>query len=177
MSVTRAKLASRPRKRAVSGGPKHQLVFVDRLPATLVRLRHEATRDMLACWFGVDRSTITQAIGEVPSPLASQGCRVGPDVQLRNLAEAVENLGSSGKVGIIDGTKTRVRRPASGLRNRDRFRLGQEAERRQAHSGHGQRRTCAVVEPGSSRDLRGHHPRSPVKGWPSSWAPKPVAGW
>ncbi|WP_420708924.1 transposase family protein, partial [Streptomyces sp. NRRL S-378] len=27
--------------------------------ATLVHLRHGATHDVLACWFGVDRSTIT----------------------------------------------------------------------------------------------------------------------
>ncbi|MFM9734749.1 transposase family protein [Streptomyces niveiscabiei] len=48
------KLASRPRKRAVGGGPKRQFVFVDRLLATLVHLRHGATHDVLACWFGVD---------------------------------------------------------------------------------------------------------------------------
>ncbi|MEU6324911.1 transposase family protein [Streptomyces sp. NPDC047009] len=57
-------LASRPRRRAVGAGAKHKLVFVDRLLATLVHLRHGATHDVLACWFGVDRSTITRAIGE-----------------------------------------------------------------------------------------------------------------
>ncbi|MFB7116225.1 transposase family protein [Streptomyces sp. NPDC056190] len=31
-------------------------MFVDRLLATLVRLRHGSTHDVLACWFGVDRS-------------------------------------------------------------------------------------------------------------------------
>ncbi|MDX2296621.1 MULTISPECIES: helix-turn-helix domain-containing protein [Streptomyces] len=40
-------------------------MFVDRLLATLVHLRHGVTRDVPACWFGVDRSTITRAIGEV----------------------------------------------------------------------------------------------------------------
>ncbi|MFJ6687116.1 helix-turn-helix domain-containing protein, partial [Streptomyces werraensis] len=34
-------------------------MFVDRLLATLVHLRHGVTHDVLACWFGVDRSTIT----------------------------------------------------------------------------------------------------------------------
>ncbi|MFJ6251678.1 MULTISPECIES: transposase family protein [unclassified Streptomyces] len=60
-----AKLVSRPRQRAVGAGAKHRLVFVDRLLATLVRLRHAATHDVLACWFEVDRSTITRAVGEV----------------------------------------------------------------------------------------------------------------
>ncbi|MFE5909071.1 transposase family protein [Streptomyces wedmorensis] len=47
------KLASRPRKRAVGAGAKHQLVFVDRLLATLVHLRHAVTHDVPACWFAV----------------------------------------------------------------------------------------------------------------------------
>ena len=58
------KLASRPRRRAVSAWAKHLLVFVDRLLATLVQFRHGITHDVLACWFGVDRSTITRAVGE-----------------------------------------------------------------------------------------------------------------
>ncbi|MFD5547387.1 transposase family protein [Streptomyces goshikiensis] len=36
------------------------LVFIDRLLATLVHLRHGATHDVLACLFEVDRSTITR---------------------------------------------------------------------------------------------------------------------
>ncbi|WP_281192704.1 helix-turn-helix domain-containing protein [Streptomyces vietnamensis] len=38
-------------------------MFVDRLLATLVHLRHGVTRDVPACWFGVNRSTITRVIG------------------------------------------------------------------------------------------------------------------
>ncbi|MFD4040559.1 transposase family protein [Streptomyces sp. NPDC058605] len=73
-----AGLASRPRRRAVGAGAKHKLVFVDRLLATLVHLRHGATHDVLACWFGVDRSTITRAIGEIRPLLAMRGCTVAP---------------------------------------------------------------------------------------------------
>ncbi|MGW6262702.1 helix-turn-helix domain-containing protein [Streptomyces sp. NPDC055085] len=65
-------LASRLRKRAVGGGPKHRLVFVARLLATLVHLRHGATHDVLACWFGVERSTITRAVNEVRPLLAER---------------------------------------------------------------------------------------------------------
>lgn len=36
----RARLAARPRQRAVGAGANHRLVFVDRLLATLVHLRH-----------------------------------------------------------------------------------------------------------------------------------------
>ncbi|MGV9390058.1 helix-turn-helix domain-containing protein [Streptomyces olivaceus] len=87
-----AVLTSRPRCRAVGAGAKHKLVFVDRLLATLVHLRHGATHDVLACWFGVDRSTITRAIGEVRPLLAERGCTVAPGFKLHSLAEAVDHL-------------------------------------------------------------------------------------
>ncbi|MFJ7416907.1 transposase family protein [Streptomyces sp. NPDC098077] len=113
-----ARLTSRPRKRAVGAGAKRRLVFVDRLLATLVHLRHGVTHDVLACWFGVDRSTITRAVGEVRPLLAERGCTVSPDVQLRTLADVVDHLGASGTTGIIDGTEIRVRRPAAGRKDR-----------------------------------------------------------
>ncbi|MFF5343997.1 transposase family protein [Streptomyces althioticus] len=70
MAGAQARLAARPRKRAVGVGAKHRLVSVDRLLATLVHLRHGVTHDVLACWFGVDRSTITRTIAEVRFLLA-----------------------------------------------------------------------------------------------------------
>ncbi|MFE7929872.1 transposase family protein [Streptomyces sp. NPDC057456] len=83
--------------RAVGAGAKHKLVFVDRLLVTLVHLRHGATHDVLACWFGVDRSTITRAIGEVRPLLAMRGCTVATDVRLRTLAEVIDHHGASGQ--------------------------------------------------------------------------------
>ncbi|WP_228044769.1 helix-turn-helix domain-containing protein [Streptomyces ferrugineus] len=108
-----ARLTARSRQRAVGAGAKHGLVFVDRLLATLVSLRHGTTHDVLACWFGVDRSTITRAIGEVRPLLAQRGCTVAPGIRLRTLVEVVEHLGADGRTGIIDGTEIRVRRPAA----------------------------------------------------------------
>ncbi|MFB7076434.1 transposase family protein [Streptomyces sp. NPDC056308] len=84
-----AELVSRPRRRAVGAGAKHKLVFVDRLLATLVNLSHGATHDVLACWFGVDRSTITRAIGEVRPLLAERGCTVASGIRLRTLADVI----------------------------------------------------------------------------------------
>ncbi|MCX4546603.1 transposase family protein [Streptomyces sp. NBC_01565] len=123
-----AGLASRPRCRAVGAGAKHKLVFVDRLLATLVHLRHGATHDVLACWFGVDRSTITRAIGEVRPLLAMRGCTIAPGVRLRSLAEVVDYLGASGQTGIIDGTEVRVRRPAVGRKDREKFISGKNKQ-------------------------------------------------
>ncbi|MGW9241309.1 transposase family protein [[Kitasatospora] papulosa] len=123
-----ARLTSRPRKRAVGAGAKHRLVFVDRLLATLVHLRHGVTHDVLACWFGVDRSTITRAVSEVRPLLAERGCTVSPDVRLRTLADVVDHLGASGTTGIIDGTEIRVRRPATGRKDRAKFISGKNKQ-------------------------------------------------
>ncbi|MGW7256526.1 transposase family protein [Streptomyces sp. NPDC054834] len=116
-----SRLASRKRQRAVGAGAKHRLVFVDRLLATLVHLRHGTTHGVLACWFGVDRATITRAINEVRPLLAERGCTISPDMRLRTLAEVVDHMGATGKTGIIDGTEIRVRRPAAGRKGRDKF--------------------------------------------------------
>ncbi|MEV7871407.1 transposase family protein [Streptomyces sp. NPDC088124] len=123
-----AGLASRPRRRAVGAGAKHRLVFVDRLLATLVSLRHGATHNVLACWFGVDRSTITRAIGEVRPLLAERGCTVAPGLRLRTLTEVIDHLGADGLTGIIDGTEVRVRRPAAGRKDREKFISGKNKQ-------------------------------------------------
>ncbi|WP_241565597.1 transposase family protein [Streptomyces sp. ZL-24] len=108
----------------MGAGAKHRLVFVDRLLATLIHLRHGAAHDVLACWFDVDRSTITRAIGEVRTLLAERGCTINPGVRLRTLAEVIDHLGASGQTGIIDGIEIRVRRPAAGRKDRDTFTSG-----------------------------------------------------
>ncbi|WP_406065789.1 transposase [Streptomyces sp. NBC_01077] len=151
------RLASRPRKRAVGAGAKYRLVFVDRLLVTLVHLRHGSTHDVLACWFGVDRSTITRAIGEMRPLLAERGCTVSPRVRLRTLAEVVEHLGAGGKTGIIDGTEIRVRRPAAGRKDRDRFISGKNKQNAVKFmvvtDGEGRVLWCRPTEPGSCADI------------------------
>ncbi|MEU0382173.1 transposase family protein [Streptomyces cyaneofuscatus] len=69
---------------------------VGRLLATPVHLRHAATHDVLACWFDVDRSTISRAVGEVRPLLAERGCTVSQEVRLRTLAEIIDHLGADG---------------------------------------------------------------------------------
>ncbi|MGW5057901.1 transposase family protein [Streptomyces sp. NPDC004096] len=152
-----ARLSSRQRERAVGAGAKHRLVFVDRLLATLVHLRHGTTHDVLACWFSVDRSTITRAIGEIRPLLAERGCTVSPDVRLRSLAEVVDHLGVTGKVGIIDGTEIRVRRPAAGRKDRDKFISGKNKQNAVKSmivtDGEGRVLFCSPTKPGSCADI------------------------
>jgi DDE superfamily endonuclease/Helix-turn-helix of DDE superfamily endonuclease len=116
-----ARLADRPRQRAIGAGARHRLVFIDRLLATLVHLRHGVTHDVLACWLGVSRSTITRAVGEVRPLLAERGCTVEGGLRLHTLADVVTYLGASGQLGLLDATEVRVRRPAAGRAGRQRF--------------------------------------------------------
>jgi Helix-turn-helix of DDE superfamily endonuclease len=54
-----------PRQRAAGAGPHHQLVFTDRVLATLVVLRFQLPHETLAVLYGVHRATITRAIHEI----------------------------------------------------------------------------------------------------------------
>ncbi len=54
------------------------------------------THDVLACWLGVSRSTITWAVGEVRPQLAERGCTVEGGLRLRTLADVVAHLGARG---------------------------------------------------------------------------------
>ncbi|WP_241843605.1 transposase [Streptomyces sp. CB02130] len=133
------------------------MVFVDRLLATLVHLRHGVTHDVLACWFGVDRSTVTRAFGEMRPLLAERGCTISSDVRLRTLAEVIGHLGETGGTGIIDGTEIRVRRPAVGRKDRDKFISGknkQNAVKAMVLTNEqGRLLFCSPTRPGSCTDI------------------------
>ncbi|MGA4803463.1 helix-turn-helix domain-containing protein [Streptomyces lavendulocolor] len=53
------------RRREAGAGPKHDLVFTDRLLVTLVHLRTGLPHAALAELYGIARSTISRAIGEI----------------------------------------------------------------------------------------------------------------
>jgi DDE superfamily endonuclease len=152
-----ARRADRPRRRAVGAGARHRLVFLDRLLATLVRLRHGVTHDVLACWFGVSRSTITRAIGEVRPLLAERGCTVDGGLRLRTVADVVAHLGASAQVGLLDATEVQVRRPAAGRAGRHRFVSGQAcattAQGAGPHRRRGRLLCCGQSRPGVIHDL------------------------
>ena len=156
-SRNEARLTARPRRRAVGAGARYRLVFADRLLVTLVHLRHGTTHDVLACWFGVHRSTISRAIGEIRPLLAERGCRVEAGVRLRTLADVVAYLGASGRTALMDATEVRVRRLAAGSDGRDRFVSGknrQNAVKALVFTDeHGRLLFCGETRPGSCADI------------------------
>ncbi|MFI1972566.1 transposase family protein [Streptomyces cinnamoneus] len=104
------------RKRAAGAGARHQLVFVDRLVATLIHLRHDLPHAVLALLFGVDRSTVTRAIGEIRILLAERGCAVPdrPGLRLRTLADVFAYAHAEDIELRLDATEIQVRRPPAG---------------------------------------------------------------
>ncbi len=152
-----ARLADRPRQRAVGAGARYRLVFLDRLLATLVHLRHGVTHDVLACWFGVSRSTITRAVGEVRPLLAERGCTVDGGIRLHTLADVIAHLGATGQLGLLDATEVRVRRPAAGRAGRQRFVSGKArantVKALVVTDAEGRLLFCGQTRPGSIHDL------------------------
>jgi hypothetical protein len=65
-----------PRRRAPGAGPHHRLGFADRVLVTLVILRFQLPYQALAVLYGVDRATVTRAVGEVRPLLAARGFAV-----------------------------------------------------------------------------------------------------
>nr|WP_237492835.1 transposase family protein [Streptomyces sp. YIM 132580] len=126
------------RKRAAGAGARHQLVFVDRLVATLIHLRHDLPHSVLGLLFGVDRSTITRAIAEMRALLAERGCAVPdrPGLRLRTLTD-VFAYAQSEDVGLrLDATEIQVGRPQAAGQPRwsPCVRLGkEEAEHDEGH--------------------------------------------
>ncbi|NED06396.1 transposase family protein, partial [Streptomyces sp. SID6648] len=73
------------------------------------------------------------------------------------MAEVIAHLGASGKTGIIDGTEIRVRRPAVGRRDRDRFISGKSKQNAVktmvVTDGDGRVLFCSPTRPGSCADI------------------------
>lgn len=106
------------RKREAGAGARPRLVFVDRPVATLIHLRHDLPHSVLALLFGVDRSTITRAVGEIGRLLAERGCAVPdrPGLRLRTLADVFAYAQAEDIELRLDATDVQVRRPLTGRR-------------------------------------------------------------
>ncbi|WP_407835238.1 transposase family protein [Streptomyces sp. DSM 116496] len=111
------------RLRAEGGGPGHQLVFTDRVIATLVVLRFQLPHVALGVLYGVDRSIITRAVHEIRPLLAVRGFAVPGESgsRLRTLADVFAHADARGVELRLDGTEIRVRRPRAGKPGRRAF--------------------------------------------------------
>lgn len=111
------------RLRAAGAGTSHQLVFTDRVIATLVVPRFQLPHAALAVLYGVDRSTITRAVHEIRPLLAARGFAVPghPGLRLRTLEDVFAYAAAEGVELRLDGTEVRVRRPKANRPGRRAF--------------------------------------------------------
>lgn len=118
------------RRRAAGAGPKHQLVFLDRVLVTLVKLRLDLPDAALAELYGVDRSTISGAVRQIRPLLAARGFAVPdrPGIRLRTLEDVFAYAEAEGVKLRIDGTDVQVRRPAAGRPGRKAFISGKRRQ-------------------------------------------------
>ncbi|MFJ8133959.1 transposase family protein [Streptomyces hydrogenans] len=118
------------RRRAAGAGARHRLVFVDRLVATLIHLRHDLPHSVLALLFDVDRSTVTRAVGEIRGLLAERGCAVPdrPGLRLRTLADVFAYAQAEGIKLRLDAAEIHTRRPAAGRGRRRAFVSGKKKQ-------------------------------------------------
>jgi hypothetical protein len=118
------------RLRAEGAGPDHDLPFADRVIVTLVVLRFQLPHAALAVFYGIHRSTITRAVGEVRPLLAARGFAVPgkPGLRLRTLADVFAYAAAEGVRLRIDGTEVQVRRPPAGRPGRRAFVSGKKRQ-------------------------------------------------
>jgi hypothetical protein len=118
------------RQRAAGAGPGHELVFADRVIATLVVLRFQLPHAALAVFYGVDRPTITRAVQEIRPLLTARGFAVpgAGGLRLRTLADVFACAAAEGVILRIDGTEVQVRRPPAGRPGRRAFVSGKKRQ-------------------------------------------------
>ena len=126
--------------------------------ATLVSLRCQLPHQALAVLYGVDRATVTRAVGEVRPLLAARGFAVPgqPGVRLRTLADVFAYAAAHGVELRIDGTETQVRRPRANRPGRRAFVSGKRKQNtiKTTTISDGQGRTlwAGAVRPGRMHD-------------------------
>jgi hypothetical protein len=144
------------RRRRAGAGRLPVLEFTDRVVVTLVYLRLAIPHEALAVVFGVDRTTITRAIGQIRPLLAARGFAVGDGVRLHTLADVFAYAAAEGITLRLDGTEVRVRRPRAHRPGRKAFISGKLKQNTIKGSvvsdAHGYTVWCGGFRPGRMHD-------------------------
>jgi hypothetical protein len=118
------------RRRQAGAGPTYELVFTDRLLATLVHLRTGLTHEALGVIYEVGSSTIGRAISEIRPLLAERGFAI-PDrlgLRLHTLEDVFAYAAAENITLRIDGTETQVRSPRANRPGRRAFVSGKRRQ-------------------------------------------------
>jgi hypothetical protein len=118
----------KPRQRRLGAGRPYELEFIDRLLITIVVLRLQLPHQFLAAIFGVDRSTVTRAVGEMRPVLAQRGYLPLTGPRLHTLMDAFAYAHATGETLRVDGTEVQVRRPVANRPGRRAFVSGKKKQ-------------------------------------------------
>lgn len=146
----------RPRLRRPGAGARPRLVFTDRLVITLVHLRLGIPHAALAVAYGVDRATITRAIGQIRPLLATRGYATPTGIRLHTLADVFAYAAAEDVTLRIDATEIRVRRPPAHRPGRRAFVSGKMRQNTikatVISEGNGATIWCGAIRPGRMHD-------------------------
>jgi DDE superfamily endonuclease/Helix-turn-helix of DDE superfamily endonuclease len=147
----------RARLRRPGAGGYQRLSFTDRVVLTLVHLRIGIPHAALAVAFGVDRSTVTRAIGQVRPLLAARGFATTTGTRLHTLADVFAYAAAEGVTLRMDATEIRVRRPRVGRPGRKAFVSGKLKQNTIKTTlladDHGATLWCGSTRPGRMHDV------------------------
>jgi hypothetical protein len=148
---------TRARIRRAGAGRRPALTFTDRVVITLVHLRLAIPHAALAVMYGVDRATVTRAVGQIRPLLARRGHATTTGVRLRTLADVFAHAAAEGVTLRLDATEIRVRRPRQGRPGRKAFVSGKLKQNTIkttiAADEHGATLWCGATRPGRMHDL------------------------
>ncbi|MFJ2024437.1 transposase family protein [Streptomyces sp. NPDC087897] len=117
-------------RRQAGAGPKYELVFTDRLLATLIHLRTGLTHEATGVICEVGSSTIGRAISEIRPLLAERGFAIPdrPGLRLHTLEDVFACAAAENIALRIDGAETQVRRPRADRPGRRGFVSGKRRQ-------------------------------------------------
>lgn len=146
----------RHRLRQPGAGARPRLSLTDRLVATLVHLRLGIPHAALAVVYGVDRATITRAIGQIRPLLATRGFATSTGVRLHTLADVFAYDAAEDVTLRLDATEIRVRRPRPHRPGRRAFVSGKMRQNTIKATliadAHGATLWCGALRPGRMHD-------------------------
>ena len=152
----RQRRGDRDRQRWPGAGHPETLTLRDRLLLTLTWLRLALPHQALSLIYGIDRSTVSNAIRQIRPLLANRGFATPTGQRLHTLADVLAYAAAEGVTIRLDGTEIQVRRPQANRPGRRAFVSGKKKqntiEATIASDGHGRPLWAGAIRPGRQHD-------------------------
>jgi hypothetical protein len=146
----------RDRLRWPGAGHPQTLTLRDRVLCTLAWLRLALPHQALAVLYGVERSTVSNAVRQVRPLLANRGFATPAGVRLHTLADVLAYAAAEGLTVRLDGTEIQVRRPQASRPGRRAFVSGKRKQNTIkatiASDAHGRPLWAGAIRPGRMHD-------------------------